>query len=92
MDNDTEIATRDTTPKAELSLDSYVRRDDHVEIWAIFGICCAAMIAAAIVMVTMVPDGVWLVVMGLMGSMIIIALMSAAAVPHLQTVRRAMHH
>lgn len=76
-------------PRPAITLDNYVRRDDHVQVWALFGVLIAVLVAAAVAIAATVHDGAWLWAMSLVGAVIITALISAAVVPHLQQVRRA---
>ena len=69
-----------------------VLKDDHVQVWWFYTVCAVVLIAAGVVVPVTVHDGPWLAVMALMGSVIIIALLSAAAVPHLRQARRGTHH
>lgn len=59
-------------------------KNDHLKVWSVFLACSALLIAAGIVIPLSVPDGPGLWALAIMGSLIIIALLSAAAVPHLR--------
>lgn len=65
-----------------------VLRDDHVQVAWFFAVLAVILIAVGILVPFTVHDGPWLAVMTIMGSAIIVALLSAAAVPHLQQRRR----
>lgn len=69
-----------------------VLKDDHVQVMWYYAVCGAVLIASGIAVAVTVPDGAWLVVMALLGSLIIIALLSAAAVPHLRQYRHSGRH
>lgn len=59
-------------------------KDDHVQVWAFFLACSVVLIAAGIVIPLSVHDGPMLWPLSIMGSIIIVSLLSAAAVPHLR--------
>lgn len=60
------------------------QRDDHRQVWAFFLGCSAVLIAAGIVIPMSVHDGAGLWALASLGALIIIALLAAAAVPHLR--------
>lgn len=62
-------------------------RDDHRQVAWFYVVCAIVLVAAGLVIPFVVHDGLWLGVMSVMGSVIIIALLSAAAVPHLRAPR-----
>lgn len=65
-----------------------VLKDDHALVAWYYAVCGVILIAAGIVIPMTVDDGPWLAVMSVLGSVIIIALMSAAALPHLKRAHR----
>lgn len=60
------------------------RRDDHVQVWWFFGIAMAALFAAGLVLPAVLHDGGMYWPLTIIGSFVITALLSAAAVPHLR--------
>ncbi|MEO7126964.1 MAG: hypothetical protein ABI382_12820 [Nakamurella sp.] len=83
---------RASTVQMPANLSGIVPRDDRVQVAWFFGVCAVVLIAAGIAIPLTVNDGPWLPVMAVMGSLIIIALMSAAAVPHLKRPHHPIHH
>lgn len=69
-----------------------VLKDDHRQVAWFFAVCAVILVAAGIIVPFTVADGPWLGVMSIMGSVIIVALLSAAAVPHLQQRRHSAQH
>lgn len=59
-------------------------RNDHPRVWVYFAVCSAALVAAAIAVPLLVHDGPMLWPLAMLGAVIIVALLSAAAVPHLR--------
>jgi hypothetical protein len=51
-------------------------------------VCALILVVMGVVIPLTVDDGPWLAVMSIMGSVIIVALLSAAAVPHLLSRHR----
>lgn len=67
-------------------------RDDHKQVWSFYIVTGVVLIIAGLVVVFTVPDGVWMGVMVMMGAVIILALLSSAAVPHLVQVKSHNYH
>lgn len=89
MTTDVAVSTGDAAPAVRSASPSgIVPKDIHREVAWFYIVGAAVLIAAGVVIPFVVHDGVWLGVMTIMGSFIIIALLSAAAVPHL----REAHH
>jgi hypothetical protein len=65
-----------------------VLKDDHTQVAWFYCVCALILVVMGIVIPLTVDDGPWLAVMAIMGSVIIVALLSAAAVPHLLSSRR----
>lgn len=82
-----------TAGSAEVSRDlvnpsGIVLKDDHRQVAWFYVVLAVILVAVGITVPFTVHDGPWLAVMSIMGSVIIVALLSAAAVPHLQQSRR----
>lgn len=65
-----------------------VLKDDHTQVAWFYMVCAIILLAVGIIVPFTVDDGPWLAVMAIMGSAIIVALLSAAAVPHLLSRHR----
>jgi hypothetical protein len=65
-----------------------VLKDDHTQVAWFYMVCAIILLAVGIIVPFTVDDGPWLAVMAIMGSVIIVALLSAAAVPHLLSRHR----
>lgn len=85
-------ATLSRAGSAEVSFDranpsGIVLKDTHRMVAWFYTVLAVVLVAVGIVVPFTVDDGPWLAVMTIMGSIIILALLSAAAVPHLQQAR-----
>jgi hypothetical protein len=77
------------TGSAQVSADranpsGIVLRDNRAQVASFFVVLAVILVAVGITVPLAVHDGPWLGVMTIMGSVIIVSLLSAAAVPHLR--------
>lgn len=81
------VAAPGSTGMARANPSGIVLKDNHRQVAWFYVVCAIILVVVGVAVPFTVHDGPWLAVMTIMGAIIIVALLSAAAVPHLQQSR-----